>query len=257
MANLYTPSLDRATDSNGVPVSGAKMYFYLTETSTPQDTYTDGDGLFVSTNPVVADSSGMFDPVFLDPTVVYRVRLTNSTGSEVYYDVDPVRGGESSEVVLSGMSMDTDRLLGRTSPGTGAVEQIALSGAFYFENQLLEANDGILIACSDETTALTAGTAKRTFRMPFAATLTGVRASVNTAPTGQALIVDINESGTTVLSTKLSIDAGEKTSTTAASAAVISDTVLADDAEITIDIDQVGSGTAGGGLKVALFWRRT
>jgi len=98
----------------------------------------------------------------------------------------------------------------------------------------------IQLAASDETTALTTGTAKVTFRMPWAATLTSVRSSVTTAPTGSTLIVDINEAGATILSTKLSIDASEKTSTSAASAAVISDSALADDAEITIDIDQVG-----------------
>lgn len=112
------------------------------------------------------------------------------------------------------------------------------------------------LACSDETTALTTGAAKITFRMPFAATLLAVRANVKTAPTGAILIVDINEEGTSVLSTKLSIDATEKTSTTAATAAVISDSALADDAEMTIDIDQVGSTVAGVGLKVGLYVRR-
>lgn len=108
----------------------------------------------------------------------------------------------------------------------------------------------LCIPCSDESTAITTGTGKVTFRMPFAMTVTGVRASVTTAPTGAALIIDINDSGTTILSTKLSIDATEKTSTTAASAAVISDSALADDAEITIDFDQVGSTIAGAGVKV-------
>ena len=114
------------------------------------------------------------------------------------------------------------------------------------------------IACSDETTALTTGTAKATFRMPHAMTLTSVRASVGTAPAGSTIIVDINEGGSTIMTTnKLSIDAGEKTSTTAATAAGITDTSLADDAEITIDIDQVGSTTAGAGLKVWLIGTRT
>jgi hypothetical protein len=115
----------------------------------------------------------------------------------------------------------------------------------------------IQLAASDETTALTTGTAKMTFRMPWAATLTSVRSSVTTAPTGSTLIVDINEGGTTILSTKLSIDASEKTSTSAATAAVISDSALADDAEITIDIDQVGSTVAGAGLKITLRGTRT
>jgi hypothetical protein len=84
-------------------------------------------------------------------------------------------------------------------------------------------------------------------------TLTAVRASLSTAQTsGSIFTVDVNEGGTTILSTKITIDNTEKTSTTAATSPVISDTSLADDAEITIDIDQVGDGTAKG-LKVCLI----
>lgn len=94
--------------------------------------------------------------------------------------------------------------------------------------------------------------------MPFAMDLTAVKASVNTASAGQTITVDINEGGSTILSTKLTIDAGEKTSSTAATAAVISDAALADNAEITFDIDQVGtSGNEGKGLKVTLYGYRT
>ena len=114
----------------------------------------------------------------------------------------------------------------------------------------------LIVACSDESTALTTGTEKVTFRMPYAMNLTEGRASVGTAPTGSTIIVDINEKGSTILSTKLTIDAGEKTSTTAAVEAVISDSSLADDSEMTIDIDQVGSTVAGAGLKVTLIGTR-
>jgi hypothetical protein len=115
----------------------------------------------------------------------------------------------------------------------------------------------IQVACSDETTAITTGTGKATFRMPWAATLTAVRAGVSTAPTGAAILIDVNEAGTTVLSTKLMIDATEKTSVSAATPYVISDSALADDAEITIDFDQVGSTIAGTGVKVTLSGTRT
>lgn len=111
----------------------------------------------------------------------------------------------------------------------------------------------IQLACSDETTALTAGTAKITFRMPHAMTVTAVRASLTTAQaSGNIFTVDINEGGTSILSTKLTIDNTELTSTTAATPPVISDSSLADDAEITVDIDQIGNGTAKG-LKITLI----
>ena len=102
------------------------------------------------------------------------------------------------------------------------------------------------IACSDNTTAITSGTSKAYFRSPYAFTVTAVKASLLTAQTsGSIFTVDINEGGTSILSTKLTIDNNEKTSTTAATAAVISDTAIADDAEITIDVDQAGTSPAG------------
>jgi hypothetical protein len=116
--------------------------------------------------------------------------------------------------------------------------------------------ESLVIAVSDETTAITTGTAKVTFRMPYAFTLMGLpRASLTTVSSSGAVTVDINESGSSILSTKLTIDANEKTSTTAATPAVVSDTALADDAEITIDIDAAGTGAAG--LKVYLIGKIT
>ena len=114
----------------------------------------------------------------------------------------------------------------------------------------------IQLAASDETTALTTGTAKVTFRLPVAFTLTAVRASLTTAQaSGSIFTVDINQSGSSVLGTKLTIDNTEKTSVTAATAATITTSLLTDDAEITIDIDQIGNGTATG-LKITLIGTR-
>lgn len=123
--------------------------------------------------------------------------------------------------------------------------------------QIANKLEAIILAASDETTALAVGAAKITFRMPYAFALSGVRASLTTAQeSGGLFTVDLNEGGVSVLSTKLTIDNGEKSSTTAATPPVISDSALADDAEITVDIDQVGDGTAKG-LKVTLLGVRT
>lgn len=117
--------------------------------------------------------------------------------------------------------------------------------------------ESFIIAVSDEITALTSGAGKITLRMPYAFTVSAIRASLTVAQTGgSTLTVDVNEGGVSILSTKITIDNGEKTSTTAAIPPVISDNSLADDAEITIDIDQIGDGTAMG-LKVTLIGSRT
>lgn len=135
-----------------------------------------------------------------------------------------------------------------------SVAWLSLNPALEFNGTTLRVLEVIGISVASETTTLTTGTAKRTFRMPFAFTLTGVRASVSTASSSGLPTVDINEGGATILSTKLTIDANELTSVTAATAAVISDSALADDAEMTIDIDVAGTGAKG--LKVYMYGYR-
>ena len=119
--------------------------------------------------------------------------------------------------------------------------------------------DTIIASAGDEFNPLTIGADKATFRAPYALDLaTGyIRASVSTAPVGADLIIDVKMNGVTVFSTPLTIDAGERTSVTAAVPAVLSTTDIPDDAEFTVDISQVGSTTAGIGLKVAVTGIKT
>jgi hypothetical protein len=126
------------------------------------------------------------------------------------------------------------------------------------------------IAISDETTSITTGTAKVTMRAPFNMVLTSIpRASLSTASSSGDPTIDIDVNGTTILSTKLSIDANEKTSVTAAGTAVRATAShtgwtgtgstpnyqISDDAEITFDIDTAGTGAKG--LKVYLFYEKS
>jgi hypothetical protein len=68
--------------------------------------------------------------------------------------------------------------------------------------------------------------------------------------------VDINSNGSSIFSTRLTIDSGEKTSKTAATSVVISTSILSDDSEITVDIDQISTSGGEKGLKIALIgWR--
>lgn len=102
------------------------------------------------------------------------------------------------------------------------------------------------VKCTDDVTPIGVATVF-TFRMPYAMTLTGIRAGLTTAQaSGSIFTVDVREAGVTILSTLITIDNTEKTSVTAATPPVISDTSLADDAEITILVTQIGNGSAIG-----------
>lgn len=141
-----------------------------------------------------------------------------------------------------------------TAPANTNTTQIATTA---FVVQAVNASpEAIQAACSDETTNLTTGTSKITFRMPFAMTLTSVRASLSTAQTaGVLLTVDINQNGVSVLGTKLTFDNNETTTTTAATQPTIVTSALTDDSSITVDIDQVGTAGAKG-LKITLLGTR-
>lgn len=185
--------------------------------------------------------------LFLNPvgSIDCNGKTINMTGGEIH-NCDLIHSQNNTDIDIQGKGTGDIILT------TNNQSRLKITDAGVF----IGLPEAIQLACSDETTALTTGTAKVTFRMPFAMTVTAVRASLTTAQTsGNIFTVDINESGTSILSTKLTIDNTEKTSTTAATAPVISDTSLADDAEITIDIDQIGDGTAKG-LKVTIIGTR-
>lgn len=110
------------------------------------------------------------------------------------------------------------------------------------------------VALSDESTTIAAGAAALTWRAPYALTLTNVRASLTAASTAGVVTVDINENGVSMLATKLTIDATEATSTTAAAAHGFSDVGVADDAALTFDVDTAGTGARG--LKITLYGTR-
>lgn len=113
-------------------------------------------------------------------------------------------------------------------------------------------------ALSDETTDISTGLAKLTTRTPYMFYVQSIRASVNTAPTGAAIEINVKEDGISLLTDPLTIDAGEKTSTTSVvtNPMGISVVILGDDSELTFDIDQVGSTIPGKGLKVQLIGYR-
>lgn len=89
------------------------------------------------------------------------------------------------------------------------------------------------------------------FRFPFAVTILGVSAAVNTAPTGASILVDVNKNGTTIFTTQ-----GNRPSIAAAGYATAAEvtnmdvTAFAAGDYCTVDVDQIGSTVAGSDLVV-------
>ena len=184
----------------------------------------------------------------------FTINVTGLTDNDTYVTGFTYSANTFTIYQNSGSSFDStiDIVTGLTVNGnltiTGTTSSNTISATTY-QNLPIE----IQAAASDETTAITTGTTKVTFRAPCAFTLTSVRASLTTAQTsGNIFTVDINLNGTSVLSTKLTIDNTERTSTTAATPPVISTSSIPDDGEISVDVDQIGDGTAKG-LKITLL----
>lgn len=111
----------------------------------------------------------------------------------------------------------------------------------------------IQFAGSDLVTPITTGLVG-SFRAPRAMTIQGVKAALDTSQTsGSVLTIDIKENGTTILSTLLTFDNTEETTTTATTPAVVSDTSIGADSKLTAHVTQVGDGTAIG-LSVTLIY---
>lgn len=161
----------------------------------------------------------------------------------------------ADSVATSGILNTAGGGTGTATPDIVAGTNVTVSGTW--PNQTINSTVlPLIIAVSDEITALSTGTAKVTFRAPFALTLTAIpRASISTASSVNSITADIKVGGTSILgTTKLSINATQKTSTTATATSLIT-TSIADDAEITVDI--LSAGTSALGLKVTLYYVRT
>lgn len=169
-----------------------------------------------------------------------------------------------------GVPADSDRIEREDAAGTqaGASTVDELAQATAFSSRFAPITGGNYIAASalpdwvavnlgaPETAIDTTGAiAGALWFPPWAITVTAVYLFVGSATTTGTLTLDINEAGSTILSTKLTIDATETASLTAAAAAVISDASIAAGAKVSFDWDGVGDGTATDAIVVIEFTR--
>jgi hypothetical protein len=77
---IIIPNCMPALDINGNPVAGAKLTFYVNETTTLLPVYTTAALNVAHPNPLSADAAGVFPSIFADTAVAYSVAITDADG---------------------------------------------------------------------------------------------------------------------------------------------------------------------------------
>lgn len=183
--------------------------------------------------------------VFTSPRIITDISDTN--GNEIFKIT--ATASAVNEFTIANAATGNSPTLSATGSDSNIDINLVPKGNGIVKGELKR----FMVRLKDSTTNLATGTTiGGDFRIANRAiTIKAVGAYVDTAATGGTLLtIDINEAGSTILSTKITLDASEKTSTTAVTPAVISDSAIAADAVITFDIDAVGNTTPGTGLVV-------
>ena len=94
MANRFFNPDEQFCDSTGLPYAGGSLAFYASGTSTPLNTYSDSALSIANTNPVVLDSAGRANSIFLQ-NLAYKVVLSD-VNSNVIWTFDPVFSSDYS-----------------------------------------------------------------------------------------------------------------------------------------------------------------
>ena len=192
--------------------------------------------------------------------------LTGNVTGDVTGSSGSTTGNAATVTTNANLTGDVTSSGNATTIATDAVDIAMLSatgtaGSATFlrgDNTWASAGQALIIAASDETTALTVADGKIEFQMPYAFTLTDVRATLTTAgSTSGVTTIDIEDDGASIFSTLLTIDSTEKTSTTAATAAVISGASLADGSVMKVNVDVLSGGATEAGLKIYLIGYQT
>ena len=136
--------------------------------------------------------------------------------------------------------------------GSQGVDTLNASGIYDDGVQLTADADEPVIATFSEAGTLATKTGAFRWYADQAYTITEVRASVGTAPTGATLICDVHKNGTTIFTTQANRPTIAISGNTDMSGAP-DVTALADDDYITVDIDQIGSTIAGADLTVQIY----
>jgi len=178
--------------------------------------------------------------VFTSPKIITDISDTN--GNELIKVT--ATGSAVNEFTVANAATGNGPILSATGSDTNIDMNLVPKGTGIVKGELKRFMVRLVASDTDQATGTTVGGDYRISNR--AITVKAVGSYCDTAGTTGTYTIDINEAGSTILSTKITVDSGEKSSETAATAPVISDTAIAADAVITFDVDAVQTTKAKG-----------
>jgi hypothetical protein len=229
-ASVFTSTLSAATLSASTMISGSTNLYNIFSTTDTNDITRVQPGSNITTGgtdnfPVInVVDSPSFSSITASGSSVFNSTLSAGTFS-------------ATSAFVTTLSANTLSAATIYSASTNLYNIFATSTGFTPET--------IYVALSDETTQITTGTNKVTIYAPYAFNLTDVKASLSQSGSTTITTFNVKLTGTTIFSTKSTIDINEFSTSTAATPRVITASTIPVDSKITFDIDTIGTGCAG------------
>ena len=225
----------RATQKDGVRIfGGSDNQIGANQISNPGVTGTAAAGVRIdgSASPVTAQNrNSIFNNRILSDQDTH-----NALAANMKYGVTITSTASPTDTVIGGNVVTGYTAAYASDSGTGTE---------------IDAGERTVLLFVDGTLTTTTKAKNFNFAAPWPDKIKRVRLYANTAPTGQAIITDINLNGSTIWSTQgnraqIAASSNSGTSTT------FGTTSFAQGDVFTFDIDQIGSGTAGADLSIEL-----
>lgn len=144
-ATLLPNAKAQFIDSNGKPLAGGSVYFYIPNTSTLKNTYQDAAQTILNTNPIVLDASGQ---AIIWGTGTYRQVVYDQLGNLIWDQITEdsnsgLTGNLTDDVFVSGTDFTpgtTEQLTLTVNPGSIFNTWIFFDGTYQADDQIASLN---------------------------------------------------------------------------------------------------------------------
>lgn len=122
---------DQIIDANGLPIVGAKKYFYQSGTTIPQNVFSSPDLSVPLAQPIIADINGRFIDAFLLESTPYRVTV-KSPNDVTIYQRDNVTPLPNMENFISVDDLQSGRGVYAVTGGAGGAYTLTVENSITF-----------------------------------------------------------------------------------------------------------------------------